>query len=272
MLHIFIPSTHRAGQVGAGPLPMIPQHTPGIGPVRYVVPPDQTMQYAQAVSYYKKTGEVLACPEKGIARTRHWIGRWCAEHDVTKFIMMDDDVKFIVRRGPDDWHLKEADQEDVLQMLRTVDDLLDEHGHVGIGTRQGNNNLGVGPAPLLSLNTRTLRCLAYRTMDFLSAEHGRVDVMEDFDVNLQLLERGISNAAVNYWCQDQKMTNAPGGCSTYRTHEVHEASARRLAELHPGVVALRQKVNKSGGAFGTRTEVTIQWKRAYEQGKRAMND
>ena len=66
------------------------------------------------------------------------------------------------------------------------------------------------------------------------------------------------------------MTNEDGGCSEYRTHEFHEHSARRLAELHPGLVTLRQKSNKTDReGFGTRTEVTIQWKRAWQEGQRA---
>ncbi len=87
--------------------------------------------------------------------------------------------------------------------------------------------------------------------------------MEDFDVQLQLLKRGLGNACLYYWAQGQSKTNAPGGCSLWRTHEVHEAAARRLAELHPGLVRLRQKANKTdAGGFGTRMEVTIAWKKA----------
>jgi hypothetical protein len=148
-------------------------------------------------------------------------------------------------------------------MMIWVENLLRDYAHVGIGVRGGNNNVGTGDAPLLTENTRTMRALAYRTDDFLSVEHGRVQVMEDFDVNLQLLRRGLKNCCINYWCQDQKMTNAAGGCSGLRTHALHEAAAVRLAELHPGLVALRQKKNKTGGEFG---EVTIQWKRAFNAG------
>lgn len=152
-------------------------------------------------------------------------------------------------------------------MLRTIEGLLDEYAHVGVSAREGNNRAGEGDAPLLQENTRTYRVLAYQTDMFLSVEHGRVRVMEDFDVNLQLLRQGHKNACLFYWAQGQKMTNAPGGCSTWRTHEVHEESARRLAELHPGLVSLREKHNKTDAdGFGTRTEVTIQWKRAYNHG------
>jgi hypothetical protein len=162
-------------------------------------------------------------------------------------------------------------------MLDCVEAALEQYAHVGISAREGNNRLDrqvrVGEYAGLDTDivtaqecTRTLRALAYQTAEFLKCEHGRVDVMEDFDVNLQLLERGLPNLNLAHWAQGQRQTNAPGGCSTYRSQDVQTASAVRLAELHPGFVTLREKKNKSGGAFGNRTEVTIQWAKAYKQG------
>jgi hypothetical protein len=262
---IYIPSMGRAFRVDEGPLSQIPERWRNS--VRYVVPPDEMERYRAAL---KGRANVLGCDAKGIASTRHWIGRF-AEDD--KFIMMDDDVRFVVRESTESTKLRQIrNNDDVDDMLTTIVSLLDEHAHVGISTRQGNNNLGVGLYDALnSYNTRTLRVLAYRKKEFLAAEHGRVEVMEDFDVNLQLLGMGHSNCNVGWWAQDQKMTNAPGGCSLYRTHEVHERSARRLAELHPGVVSLREKKNKTGGEFGTRTEVTILWKKKYAQSQRKVD-
>ena len=155
------------------------------------------------------------------------------------------------------------------QLMQHISDHLDTYDHVGVSAREGNNRIGVGGLDLRNDNTRTLRALAYRTDSFLGVVHGRVDVMEDFDVNLQILRGGGSNTSLHYWAQGQSMTNAPGGCSTYRTHEVHERSAEKLAELHPGLVRLRLKENKTdAGGFGTRKEVTIQWKKAYQEGQR----
>jgi hypothetical protein len=162
-------------------------------------------------------------------------------------MVLDDDIRFIVRRYADSTQLEPIDDKGFAVMMEWVEELLKTYAHVGIGVRGGNNNVGTGDAPLLTENTRTMRALAYRTDDFLSVEHGRVQVMEDFDVNLQLLRKGLKNCNINYWCQDQKMTNAAGGCSGLRTHALHEAAAVRLAELHPGLVALRQKKNKTGG-------------------------
>jgi hypothetical protein len=256
-LPVFVPSLSRAGL-----LPGFVAQFPEGHPIYVVVSDEEYLDYRSALS---DSVEVLRCPDQGdISLVRRWIGEWAHQNFCRKFLVSDDDVGMLVRRGDDDWRLRATEPEDVGQMLSSIDDLLDSYAHVGISAREGNNRAGVGPAPLLAENTRTYRVLAYQTDRFMSVEHGRVRVMEDFDVNLQLLEQGYSNCCLYYWAQGQKMTNAPGGCSNWRTHELHEESARRLAELHPGLVSLRQKQNKTDReGFGTRTEVTIQWKRAH---------
>lgn len=186
--------------------------------------------------------------------------------------MMDDDVDFLVRRSPEDWQLVGQSEEDTRDMLDTMHDMLDAHAMVGISSREGNNRVGVG-APdaecMVAVNTRIMRVFGIRVDDWLEMEHGRVEVMEDFDLTLQLLRSGRTNANLFYWANGQRMTNMPGGCSTYRSHEVQDRSARRLQELHgERIVRLRQKQNKTDReGLGTRTEVTIMWKRAAEEGR-----
>jgi hypothetical protein len=158
-----------------------------------------------------------------------------------------------------------ASSVDLQLMFKTINTYL-EHGfaHVGISAREGNNRQGTGgPLALFEENTRILRVHAFWTEIYNSVEHGRLEFMEDFDVTLQLLEKGYKNANLFYWSQDQRQTQANGGCD-YRTHASHEEAAATLQKLHPQVVTLRQKENKTGGAFGKRTEVTIQWKKAYD--------
>ena len=86
---------------------------------------------------------------------------------------------------------------------------------------------------------------------------------------MQILANGGEIASNYYWAQGQRMMNEAGGCSEWRTHEIHEKAAETLARLHPGVVSLRQKQNNlDKNGFGTRTEVTIQWKYAHQKGQR----
>ena len=198
----------------------------------------------------------------GIADTRQRIGHFALECGEDSFCMMDDDLIFSVRKEEYYLNLRPQSYEDFEQMISAMREYLAEYAQVGISLRQGNNSGGVGPSPLLQENGRAIRCVAFRTAEFNACEHGRVRVMEDMDVTLQLLTKGHKNAILYWWANDQQRTNAPGGCSVWRTHEVHAEAARRMADLWPGIVTLRQKENKTGGDFGTRTEVTCQWKKA----------
>ena len=268
-MRIYIPSTHRADMLDRGPLVDMNSGAMREFSITYVVPVGQAEEYTERLrEQHDDAVAVMSCPAHGIAGTRFWIGQHAASAGVDKFLMLDDDIRFLVRKQEDDWRLRGTTPLEVEELLWEVDNWLTSHDHVGVSAREGNNRIGVGGPQLRADNTRTLRALGYRTDSFLSVEHGRVEVMEDFDVNLQILRRGGSNTSLHYWAQGQDRTNAPGGCSTYRTHEVHERSAHRLAELHPGHVKLRQKTNKTDAeGFGTRTEVTIQWKKAHKEGQ-----
>ncbi len=274
---IYIPSMSRAtaDNIRMGPFLRLPEDWRER--TFYVVPHGQGEAYTQLLSTMPEVGgnyTVLETPEglSGIAETRRWLAEDCRERGHSKALMMDDDVDFLVRKSADNWQLTAQTEDQTRHMLSTIDQLLDTHAMVGISSREGNNRAGVG-GPLddnmVALNTRIMRVFGIRVDDWLAMEHGRVEVMEDFDLTLQLLESGRTNCCLYYWANGQKMTNMPGGCSTYRTHEVQDRSARRLAELHPeGIVRLRTKQNKTDAAgLGTRTEVTIMWKKAAAIGQ-----
>jgi hypothetical protein len=180
--------------------------------------------------------------------------------------MLDDDLKFYCRVAKNDWHLKYPDDigRSVGEMLTLVEKKLDHYAHVAISAREGNNRL-----PFCGVDChRPLRALAYRKKEFLSVIHGRVQIMEDFDVSLQLLKRGYKNHVIACWAQGQIETQMTGGCSDYRTHKLHEDNVRKFAALHNGFVRLRQKTNKSGGEFGKRLEATIYWQRAWQSSQK----
>jgi hypothetical protein len=93
-----------------------------------------------------------------------------------------------------------------------------------------------------------------------------MEVMEDFHVALSLLEAGYSNRIMNHYAHNQKGSGTAGGCSHFRTPELHAKNEHLLAALHPDVVKVVQKETKGAWGGGTRTDVNIQWKKAY--GKR----
>jgi hypothetical protein len=101
---------------------------------------------------------------------------------------------------------------------------------------------------------------------FDGIEIGRVKVMEDFDVNLQLLKKGRPSKISYYYAQGQGSSNAAGGCSEWRTMEVQSQGAERLKALHPDVVEVVEKETKTAWGGATRKDVKVQWKKAYKLG------
>lgn len=262
MLPIYIPSTKRAHMLKNQSCPVRQMSSLTRQQVTYVIGDGEIDDYRLDLPPNIK---VLETKAKGIAAVREYIGNYAAMKGQDKFLMMDDDVKFFRRVHNDQVNLMPCTHTEIEKMMDAVDRCLDDgFAHVGVSAREGNNNFGPAESMLaLEQDTRILRVYGFWTELFNNCEHRRVEVMEDFDVALQLLRKGYHNANLFYFAQDQGGTQAVGGCSTYRTKESHEASARKLAELHPGLVTLRQKKNKTGGDFGERTEVTIQWKKAY---------
>lgn len=269
---LYIPSHARATpeNVRMGPALRIPGALHA--KTRYVVPYGQKEDYDavldQTLGKLREI-EVIETPEhiRGIGPTRYWIGLDAKTRLADKFVMMDDDIDFLVRKSPEDWRLTGQTEDDSRQMFADMEYWLDRYASVGISSREGNNRSGIGGPRddnMVSVATRVMRMFGCRTKDWLEMEHGRVEVMEDFDLQLQLLRAGRGNCCLFYYANGQKMTSMAGGCSTYRSHEVHEASARKLQELHgERLVRLRDKVNKTDReGFGSRKEVTIYWKKA----------
>jgi hypothetical protein len=222
-----------------------------------VVPNKQVSSYRQLANQY--SCGLIGCPDDGVAMTRAFCGRLSKSG---KFLMLDDDLKFYRRVSKSDWHLRYPQdiQHDIEEMLEEVDTKLERYVHVAISSREGNNRLPYEGVEC----SRPLRALAYRTDEFRALEHGRVQVMEDFDITMQLLRKGHKNFIIAKWAQDQSCTQMAGGCSDYRTHDLHDRNVKKFAALHEPFVRLRTKHNKTGGSFGTRTEATIYWRKAWQ--------
>ena len=232
----------------------------------FFAPEEQVEEYLKNYPKLKFIGISV----KGIAATREQISKTAKQFEYKKVLMLDDDISFYIRRDSALWNLRDVkESSEFIEMFSYLSGLLDEYKHISISGREGNNRKGVGTREeLLAINTRPLRALGYQVDEHLNCEHCRVTVMEDFDVALQLLSKGYPLATTYYYAQGQKQTNSPGGCSTYRTHQIHEESAKKLVELWgENFIRLRTKMNKTDAeGFGTRTEVTISWKKVYEKG------
>jgi len=219
------------------------------------------VDYDEADQYTKYDCKIMVCPESvhDIATKRKYIH----ENSTTnKIVMLDDDLRFYIRKKHNDWHLRYLEGEEYPAMFGLIDKWLDDYAHVGISAREGNNRV----EHLSVENTRYMRVLAYNLDHFDGVEVGRVKVMEDFDINLQLLKKGLPSKVSYYYAQGQGSSNAAGGCSEWRTLDVQSEGAERLKELHPDVVSVVEKETKTAWGGAIRKDVKVQWKQAYKTG------
>jgi hypothetical protein len=200
-------------------------------------------------------------PDWKIAKKRDWIMREWFRCGYDKIIMIDDDLSFATRISADDWHLRKIRDDELISEFHRIEDKLGaEFPHVGFGQRLGNHLLAGGwksPARML--------CTLGYYLPIVTKEcrFDLVELHEDLCVTLQLLLKGYPNAVwtetIINWC------NLPGGASTWRTVEMSNAEARKLAELFPDYVSVVQRDYK---VSVPRLEVIARWQRALEDGQR----
>ena len=216
----------------------------------------------EAYERYAGDATVVILPREiqTIAPTRQCILENVGDSD--QFCMLDDDLTFYIRRNDDRTKLRD------IQTNELVDAFFDMRGylmqatiaHVGFAAREGANRDTSG----VLWNTRIMRVLGYdrKILTDNNIRFDRMEVMEDFDVALQLLEAGFDNVVMNNYAHNQKGSGAAGGCSHFRTPALHAANAAKLAALHPRYVTVVEKTTKGSFGGGTRTDVRIAWKKA----------
>lgn len=252
-MEIYIPTRGRVYQETWSSLPKeLQEH------LYFVVPHNQT---------FIAGSRVLRTPPEidGIGPTRQWIIDTAISRNADKVVMLDDDLVFATRRDDEPTKFREATSADVLLLFSSIHTYLDRFAHVGVATREGGNRDTSDSV----LNTRLLRVLSYRT-DVLREQgirFDRLEFMEDFDVTLQLLERGYPNCKINWIVHNQRSSNSPGGCSTYRTLEGQSNAARGLRDLHPEFVDVVTKKTKTAWNGKERQDVRIQWKAAFDSAR-----
>ena len=137
---------------------------------------------------------IMVCDDtvRDIATKRKFI------HDNTddnKIVMLDDDLRFYIRKATNDWHLRYLEPEEYPALFGLLDVWLDDYAHCGVSAREGNNRVEA----LSVETTRYMRLLAYNLDKFDGVELARTRVMEDFDINLQLLKKGYPSKISYYY-------------------------------------------------------------------------
>lgn len=248
---IVIPTAGRAGQVKT--LNWIPSSL--IGRVRLAVRVHEVNDYLE---HYPDIA-VMPIPDEAVgpAAKRQKIMENCS---TSYLIQIDDDFKFF-RRVRNRTNLLQATEEDMERMFDKLMTAAKGYGHAGVSTRGGNNHV----AEPFKICGRMAGVYAHdvKLLNELGLRWDRLPVMEDFDITLNLLRRGIPNYIIYDHAFDQAMTNQPGGCNGYRTPELQMDGAIGLETYHhPFVKAAPKKANNWQGFGGTRWDVTVYWQRA----------
>jgi hypothetical protein len=191
--------------------------------------------------------------------------------DARFLMMMDDDLTLLGRDK--DMRLSPLDESGVSGMMSMF---LEETyaGHValiGISSRNGNNRVTEPYVEVArAMQFQFVDMDVYRKIGCSFAQSGLV-LMEDLHVVLHFLEHGYKNRVYYCYALGSGGSNTKGGCSQYRDAELQAASARRMAELHPGIIDVVRKKTKASwqgfekdaDGFIHRTDVIIHWKKAY---------
>lgn len=198
---------------------------------------------------------------KGISAVRQWI----IENSKDKtLVQVDDDHWFFRRISPDSVKLRKCAEEDLLELFDWMEENTLKFAHVGVSARQGNHLLDYPHVEVTRVNNMHgyyVPVFKHHNLKFTD-----VPLMEDYHITLSLLKLGYANRVNTEFVWNQSRgSGAQGGCSSYRNADLQTEAAYKLAKLHHPFVKVVEKKSKSGWeGLETRTDVRIQWKKAYE--------
>lgn len=224
------------------------------------------VQAREAHLYDGYPTHVLPRKIETIAPARQYIMDMARKNGIKKLVMLDDDLRFDARRMDDGGKFLVANDKQVETLFKRIEKELSAYAHVGVLSREGGNRI---TEPYVHC-TRMMRVLAYdvETYHREKIKYDRLPLQEDFDVTLQLLRKGHPNLVLCEWVNGQGTSGAKGGCSHFRTIDLHNENAKKLAELHHPFVKVVEKQTKGAWGGRARLDVTVQWKKAYQSAHR----
>lgn len=225
----------------------------------------------EAEHHMARGRNVIPCSVNGhtnIGEVRQWmIDRYPTED----ILMLDDDLVFA--KFKDDAPKLERIEKTPVEMVKMLDKVQqmfdDGYNCVGIQFRSGANRNW--PAEYKD-NTRIHTAMGFKTSTLhkhnIRFNESGIALMEDMHVVISLLKLGYPNRTLAGYTYDQPASNAPGGCSEYRTLDKMYEVSHKMQELHaPFVKAVRkQTTGRWTGLGNDRWDITVQWKKAYEWG------
>lgn len=222
---------------------------------------------------YHPRVKIITDKTTNLSDRRQFIQEFARGARITRLVMMDDDLVFL-KKGPK----KDPEAKTPYSMYR-----LDDKGFINMMIELA---LALDDNAIASLAERN-RCHTYSPDEFDCDYNGRIngviayrsDVVEreklkwnnfklcaDFDMTLSLYRAGYSGAVICRYIWGQRgASNAAGGCSNYRTKELHADVIYKLARKHDPFVKVVEKETKGGWyGEGKRIDARISWKKAWK--------
>ena len=233
--------------------------------VSFFIPEGQVKDYEDILVDWKFTE--VPKKHKYIGCQRQWI----MENVMSRYVVFfDDDLSFSWRDG--ELKLRKCDDIHMNFMLFAIYSHLKKVPVVSISPRFGNNRMEKD----LDYNCRAHTAWAIDRELYMELgikfDPIKPMVMEDFHVALCFLEKGYKNVRLFNFCFNPLIeSNGEGGCSTWRTFEVHDVVTQWMSDNHPTFERVF-KTSKTGwngfpvNADGEkeRWDARIGWKKAYK--------
>lgn len=178
-----------------------------------------------------------------------------------KALILDDDLVFSCKIG--ERLITERNPDNLAPMFEELEALLDEFALVGIHPRQ----LGHLKKPPYVRNGRVFCVQGINRSKTRGIKVDQHPILADVVLNCTLLSRGFDNALLTTFFQDHGPSQAPGGCSLYRTAEMQREVVEYVASRWPGFVKVEERRPKVAKWLGdVRYDYRCQWKQLYAAG------
>lgn len=203
----------------------------------------------------------------GIGSTRQFIIDHAIKNKQDKVIMLDDDLDFFVRKDKDKWNLRPVFGRELFMIFERLNKLLDKYAHATLSPRF-MNNVHFPSTEKEITPQRAVHAIRPKMLKKHNIRYDFAEIMEDHYVTLSLLTLGYPNCMVTDAAWDQRgVSNAEGGCSSYRNEDLQKEVSLKMKERFPDFVSIVTKKTKTGwDSIKDRTDCRIQWRKSYASG------
>jgi len=212
--------------------------------------------------FFKDKNVVTTANSIGIAKTRHEIAKLGKGK---KYAILDDDIEFLIRPDPTTNSKRKVTDKEFDEAMTLMSTWLDLPSVVSTGLAATWS-----PYPSEWVETECFRpcCNVFYNGNTLPVDKinwDYLEVSEDFWVMMQILDLSLKNKISFKFFINSGASQKSGGCSGYRTLDLHNDCFKKLKEKYPKYVSLKEKIVKSGG-FSNVPQIkgVIQWKKLYK--------